>query len=274
MENIIIEPFKDTGINEVNIDNVIKQWNHLWFIAEWQRDNSWRLIRYLRKDSPITKLKVTISWEQANELVKRLNLISINSAFASGFSWRRKEDIEYLEEWKDIEGYESVYEISNLGRIKSLSNTGKTKKGFISIRKEKILKPGVCGSKNSKYLFVVLRKDGKNNHMYVHRLVAIHFTPNPENKRTVNHKDLNRLNNDVNNLEWASHKENINHSWNKGACNPHGGGQKITKHQALEIIKALKNKNVLIKELAFKYGISRENIYNIRAKRVWINLPR
>jgi hypothetical protein len=100
MENIIIEPFKQTGINEVNVDNVVSEWNHLWFIAEWQRDNSWRLIRYLRKDSPITRLKVTISWQQANEIIKRLNLISINSGFGSGFSWRRKEDIEYLENWR------------------------------------------------------------------------------------------------------------------------------------------------------------------------------
>lgn len=91
---ITVGELKDTGINEIDVDLVVKKWNRLWMLTEWQRDNSWRIIKYLRKDSPITKIKITISWRQANELVKILNLKSMNSCCSIGFSWRREEDID------------------------------------------------------------------------------------------------------------------------------------------------------------------------------------
>ena len=97
---IIKGDFKNTGINEIDIDFVVKKWNHLWMLTEWQRDNSWRIIKYIRKDSPITEIKLTISWQQANELAKKLGLISTNTGFRSGFSWRTKKDMIHLDNWR------------------------------------------------------------------------------------------------------------------------------------------------------------------------------
>lgn len=99
MKNISLN-FKDVGINEVDVDLAIAQWNHLWCLTEWRRDNSWRIIAYLRKDSPITKLKLTISSEQAQELIQKLNLVGVNSGFASGFTYRTEKDWDSLEDYR------------------------------------------------------------------------------------------------------------------------------------------------------------------------------
>ena len=105
-----------------------------------------------------------------------------------------------MEIWKDIEGFEGLYQVSNLGRTKSLN--------YNHTKKEKILKPSL----NEKgYLLVNLYKEGKGRSYLVHRLVAQAFIPNPEDKPQVNHKDEDKTNNKVENLEWVTSKENINY---------------------------------------------------------------
>ena len=112
-----------------------------------------------------------------------------------------------MEEWKDIKGYEGIYQISNKGRVKSLGNN-KTKK-------EKILRP----RKINGYFSVRLCKKGeKPKEFNIHRLVAEHFIPNPDNLPVVNHKDENKLNNNVENLEWCTVAYNVNYSVNN--CKP------------------------------------------------------
>lgn len=120
--------------------------------------------------------------------------------------------------WKDIEGYEGLYQISNLGRVKSLFRTYTTKSKnqfteFIMTHKvnEKIIKQSV--NKMGYYQVCLYNKEKKKN-MLVHRLIAEAFIPNPENKPTVNHIDGNTKNNSLNNLEWATMQEQINHSVN------------------------------------------------------------
>ena len=120
--------------------------------------------------------------------------------------------------WKDIKNFEGFYMVSNLGRVKSLNRTIKRKgiHGNLHL-KEKILKqtPDKDG-----YLCVTLRRKGKSiQSIKVHRLVASHFIPNLENKPTVNHKDGNKTNNCVYNLEWATHKEQTIHAINTGLNN-------------------------------------------------------
>lgn len=103
-----------------------------------------------------------------------------------------------MEEWKDIEGYEGLYQVSNIGKIR---------------RGNKILKQteNRCG-----YNYICLSKAGKKSHLLVNRIVAKTFIPNPQNKPCVNHIDLNKQNNSANNLEWVTYKENVEWSVKKG----------------------------------------------------------
>lgn len=105
--------------------------------------------------------------------------------------------------WKDIPGYEGIYQISSLGRIKSLERKIKTSKGE-RIVKEKIKKLET----NGKYILIKLCKNSIIEHVSIHRLVAQVFIPNPDNLPEVNHKDENKHNNSVDNLEWCTHKYN------------------------------------------------------------------
>lgn len=112
-----------------------------------------------------------------------------------------------VEEYKNIPGYEGIYQISNYGNVKSLGNN--------KSRKEKLLK---LQSKTNGYLFVTLYKNGKHNSYLVHRLVAQVFIPNPGNKPQVNHINGIKTDNNVKNLEWNTNTENVQHSHNTGLC--------------------------------------------------------
>lgn len=101
--------------------------------------------------------------------------------------------------WKPVKGYEGEYEVSNLGRVKSLPR--KTTSG-------KLLKYSDNGNG---YQHLVLTKNGSQRDFYVHRLVAQTFIPNPDNLPEVNHKDENKANNCVDNLEWCNKKYNMNY---------------------------------------------------------------
>ena len=115
--------------------------------------------------------------------------------------------------WKDIEGYEGLYQVSNLGRVRSLGRTinrmtrwGTVKPYTISGRVLKIL----SASFDACYVHLFDINGTSTNHT-VHRLVAKAFIPNPNNLSDVNHKDENRKNNNVENLEWMSHVDNCNY---------------------------------------------------------------
>ncbi len=111
------------------------------------------------------------------------------------------------EVWKDVVGYEGYYQVSNLGRVKSLQTKAYShaKKCAIPVMREKILKPF---PDTDKYLMIDLKKDGNRNCQKVHRLVAKAFITNPDNLPQVNHKDENKQNNCVDNLEWCTNQYN------------------------------------------------------------------
>ena len=113
--------------------------------------------------------------------------------------------------FKDIHGYEGIYQISNTGVVKKLTQTGKSYQGK-SYLKEHILKQEIVKRNHTSYARVSLSKNGKVARYSVHRLVGLHFIDNPENKPQINHIDNNGLNNNYTNLEWATNSENMLHA--------------------------------------------------------------
>lgn len=104
--------------------------------------------------------------------------------------------------WKDIKGFEGLYQISNYGRVWSCRR-GNYK---------------VPDANNFGYLRIQLSVKKKHYRFFIHRLVAETFLPNPENKTQVNHKDCDKTNNYVGNLEWTTPSENMNHAYINGRC--------------------------------------------------------
>lgn len=159
--------------------------------------------------------------------------------------------------WKDIEGFEGMYQISSNGRVKSLPRTtwftnknGESK--FISVR-GRIMKPH-----KQKYLKAYLNLNGNTNMISVHRLVAMSFIPNPENKPQVNHVDGDKFNNNVNNLEWVTLSENRRHAFDTGLQSPKRGVKShLATHTESDVINVLNAWNSGMK----KINISR--MYNV-----------
>lgn len=111
------------------------------------------------------------------------------------------------EVWKDVEGYEGIYQVSNFGRIKSLDRIVPRIDGSVKKVKGKILKTRVSKG----YVLINLNKDGICKTVSLSRLIATTFIPNEENKPEVNHIDEDKTNNSISNLEWCTSLENANH---------------------------------------------------------------
>lgn len=118
------------------------------------------------------------------------------------------------EEWRDIDGFQGLYQISNSGRCKSLARTDANNHPV----KERIL--GLYSTKDY-YRYTLCYANGKKKRIGAHILVAMAFVPNPNDKPEVNHKDGNKLNNTWSNLEWVTRSENALHAYSNGLIN-HG----------------------------------------------------
>ncbi len=129
--------------------------------------------------------------------------------------------------WKDIKGYEGLYQVSNLGNVRSRYKFNVRKNGAVVGEQYKIIKP--IPYKKEDYLRVTLCKDRKKKIKRINRLVAEAFIPNIENKPEVNHIDGNKLNNKVNNLEWCTTKENIRHAYRNN----------LMKHKKIRMINPI-----------------------------------
>ena len=155
--------------------------------------------------------------------------------------------------WKDVSGYEGLYQVSNLGTIKSAENRSNHKKSIIMKQCD------VCG-----YMCVVLTKNSKQKMLKVHRIVAEAFVENFFNKPQVNHIDGNKHNNNAENLEWVTTSENIRHAFNNGLNRPQKGK---ANRRSLPVEKLDLDGNVLdtydgIREAERYTGIPHSNISN------------
>lgn len=179
------------------------------------------------------------------------------------------------EKWRDVVGYEGLYQVSNLGRIKSLYHFPANKIGNDDKSKSRILRQGKAthGRTNDCYV-VVLCKNKIKKTSNVHRLVAIAFIPNPLNKPHINHIDGNPLNNICTNLEWCTPKENTQDALRRGTFKEgeNGPNASFTNRQVLEIRKEFNGRYGEITKLAIKYGISASTMQAMIKRKTYKNI--
>lgn len=179
--------------------------------------------------------------------------------------------IQEFEIWKDIEGYEGCYQVSSLGRIKSLSRKKPLRNGHFCYSTEKILNQ----SDRRGYACVVLSKT-KAKPFSVHRLVANAFVPNTENKKTVNHKNGDKKDNRVSNLEWATQSEQQLHASSIGLRNKARGSNsnlsKLTESDIKEIFNLYNSGKYYIKQIADRYKVGVNAISSILNNYTWGHL--
>ncbi len=173
-----------------------------------------------------------------------------------------KKEIYY-----DLKGFEGIYVISKLGNIKTKTTNSKT-----SGRKPtgKILKQKIS---NSGYLTIPLRKEKKQKNYLVHRLLCIQFLENPENKKCVNHKDSNRTNNNLENLEWCTHSENNSHAHKFGGQKIYVGEKHsqnvLTEKKVLSIREKYNTTKISMNKLAEENNCSKSAIQAILERKTW-----
>lgn len=173
--------------------------------------------------------------------------------------------------WKDLKGYEGLYKISSLGKIKSLDRKRYCghKGNKPQLRKGRILKQhyDYLGYKR-----VRLSKNSTTKTLTLHRLLAINFIENPYNKPNINHIDGNKANNNLNNLEWCTQKENVQHSYNLGLSKGIKGEQnnksKLKAKDIKEIRKLHKQKKTQT-DIAKMFNVSIANISEIVNYKTW-----
>ena len=181
------------------------------------------------------------------------------------------------EEFRPIIGYEELYEISNLGRILSCARVvtrmhrGRDLHYEIKAKKLKLnRKPDKSG-----YIKVSLSKNNNVKMHYIHRLMALAFIQNTENKPEVNHKDGNKHNNILSNLEWSTHPENVKHAYDLGLKKTKGlrgeanSRAKLTTSQVLEIRSLSGERQYSRHQLADKYNVAYDTITSILLRRNW-----
>jgi hypothetical protein len=193
-----------------------------------------------------------------------------------------------MENWIDAKGFEGYYEVSNTGHVRRKKSETVYKDGRIAHFSETSLKE----TENKKgYLRVYLSVKSKKYTKSVHRIVAESFIDNPDHKLTVNHKDLNKKNNNVLNLEWATNKENMKHAFNNGVykerdkttiknLGKYSSGSKGVDNSSSKLIDSdilmirhlYSHHGISITELSKQFFVSKGNIDFIVKNKTWKHL--
>lgn len=171
-----------------------------------------------------------------------------------------------MEIWKDIKGFEGLYQISNLGRVRALDRYVKDR------RSKRLVKGHILALRTDKdYLSVSLWKNNTGHRFKVHRLVIEAFVPNPLNKRCTNHKDGNKKNNCADNLEWNTHSENNSHALLLGlrqsAKGERQGQSKLCNEQVWKIRALADNYNNA--EIGRMFGVNACTVSAIVNRKSW-----
>lgn len=199
--------------------------------------------------------------------------VMVSKAISDGWK-RRQKNVESVakklsfvpdlpdEVWKDVSGFDGHYAVSNFGRVKSLHRDLPHAEHGVWHISERLLKQRLAGKESSRYYSVSLHiGNGKMKNKKVHRMVAEAFIPRVQGKDFINHKDGNKLNNFVSNLEWCTPKENSDHAWENGLCENvrEAHRQRVINIETGEVFQS-------INEACRKYGISHRCIYQAANK--------
>lgn len=173
------------------------------------------------------------------------------------------------EVWVDIVDYEGHYQVSNLGRVRSLDR-------YVKVSNHQVFKKGKILSQcnTNGYLSLCLRKDGKAKTIKVHIIVANHFIPSVEGKIFVNHKNGIKSDNNVNNLEWVTPKENSQHASETGLLKKGSDHHSsiLTEDDVMYIRSTYKKGEVTQQQLADEFGVCRAHIGAIILRKRWDHL--
>lgn len=170
--------------------------------------------------------------------------------------------------WKPITEYEGLYEVSNLGRVRSLDRIVRHSPGKTKQAKGQIIKPI---NHNLGYLVVGLANENKIIRKYIHRLVGLHFLTQYSEGQVINHIDTNKRNNVVSNLEWCDAKQNAEHAVNHGRYSPITNRlvpRKLTLEN-VEAIRQARQAGVTLKVLAKQFGIDKSTVGKVANFKIW-----
>ncbi len=176
--------------------------------------------------------------------------------------------------WKPVKGYESMYEVSNYGRCRSLDRQVNSKHGTRTVYGQ-ILRPDLS---NNGYLRYSFSRSQNRCKISAHRLVAKHFIPNPENKPQVNHIDSDKTNNHVDNLEWVTMSENMKHDYKHNSrTSPYVKGEKhfnakLTKKDVVKIKQLLNDSELNQSDIADKFNVCPSHISDIKREKRWAHI--
>jgi len=177
-----------------------------------------------------------------------------------------------LEEWRPIEGYEGFYEVSNLGRVRSLDRVVKGCPGQQKPIKGRLLKPLL---RSHGYLYVCLCKEGKKKNYFIHRLVAVAFLGQPPEGHVVCHGSKGQQCNKVTNLSWGTYKQNSGPDRVRDGTDKRGekhGLAKLNEMQVRVIRRLIESKTMTNREIGEIFGVSKQCIKHIKSGRSWKHL--